>query len=273
MARIRYDQWKTEPLIELPHISVVIPCFNEQERILPTIGAIIACFCALGRPWELIISDDGSTDQTVAIIEELHFANLSILRTPTNRGKGHAVQQGILAARGDFILFADADNSTPIEQIHQLLPLLETGAFDLAIGSRATTTADTQHRSLTRRMMSATLRAIVHHGLQLDIHDSQCGFKVFHQSVAKHLAQLQTMPGFAFDLELLFLAKKYHYQTIEIAVEWIDAPGSKVHPIRDTYRFIRDIMTIQFNNLRGRYAKPQLKARDCDHLSTKHGYT
>jgi len=272
MGDIRYHQWKHEPLTEMPHISVVVPCFNEQERILPTIGAIMACFCTLGRPWELIISDDGSTDQTVAIIEELGFANINLLKAPCNQGKGSAVRAGIIAARGDFILFADADNSTPIEQIHQLLPLLKTGAYDLAIGSRATIAAHTQHRSLVRRTMSATLRAIVHYGLQLDIYDSQCGFKVFHQSVAKHLVQLQTMPGFAFDLELLFLAKKYHYQIIEISVEWIDAPGSKVHPIRDTYRFIRDILKIQINNLRGRYAKPWLKARHRDNLPSKHWY-
>jgi len=253
MGDIRYHQWKHEPLTEMPHISVVVPCFNEQERILPTIGAIMACFCTLGRPWELIISDDGSTDQTVAIIEELGFANINLLKAPCNQGKGSAVRAGIIAARGDFILFADADNSTPIEQIHQLLPLLETGAYDLAIGSRATIAAHTQHRSLVRRTMSATLRAIVHYGLQLDIYDSQCGFKLFHRTVAKHLAQVQTINSFAFDLELLVIADIFGYQTIEIPVDWVDIAGSKVHPIRDAYQFLRDIMSIQINHWRGRY--------------------
>ncbi|ABX03409.1 MAG TPA: glycosyltransferase family 2 protein [Herpetosiphon sp.] len=236
-----------------PDLSVIIPCFNEQKRIIPTINTIIDYLNSLGRSWELIVSDDGSSDQTISLVEAQRYPNLTIIKSTRNYGKGHAVRAGIIAARGNFILFTDADNATPITELDTMLPLLELGSYDIAIGSRAKQLLQTKQRSLGRCMMSAGLRVIVEHGLKLNIHDSQCGFKLFHRTVAKHLAQVQTINSFAFDLELLVIADIFGYQTIEIPVDWVDIAGSKVHPIRDAYQFLRDIMSIQINHWRGRY--------------------
>ncbi|MBM7843621.1 dolichyl-phosphate beta-glucosyltransferase [Herpetosiphon giganteus] len=244
---------------QAPELSVIIPCFNEQKRIIPSIDAIVQYLNERGRSWELIISDDGSTDQTVSLIEAQKYPNLTIIKSSSNHGKGHAVRAGIIAAKGNFILFTDADNATPITELNKLLPSLEQGNYDLAIGSRAKQLLQTKERRLSRCVMSAGLRLIVEHGLKLNIHDSQCGFKLFHRAVAKHLAQVQTINGFAFDLELLVIADIFGYQTNEIPVEWVDVAGSKVHPIRDAYQFLRDIMIIQINHWRGRYPSSSQK--------------
>ncbi len=244
---------------QAPELSVIIPSFNEQKRIIPTIDSIVNYLHTLGRSWEIIVSDDGSSDQTVSLIEAQRYPNLTIIKSSSNHGKGHAVRAGIIAAKGNFILFTDADNATPITDLAKLLPLLEQGSYDIAIGSRAKLLLQTKERRFSRCVMSAGLRVIVEHGLKLNIHDSQCGFKLFHRAVAKHLAQVQTINGFAFDLELLVIADIFGYQTIEIPVDWVDVAGSKVHPIRDAYQFIRDIMAIQINHWRGRYPNSMQK--------------
>src|SRR5215208_5816860 len=137
MDYANYDRWKSTPVDDQPYLSIVIPAYNEEIRIVPTIGAIASHVSSLGFQWELIIADDGSKDQTVALVEELGFVNLRLLRAPANGGKGSAVRRGMLAARGSYILFDDADNSTPIEELEKLLRKLETDGFDVAVGSRA----------------------------------------------------------------------------------------------------------------------------------------
>src|SRR5215216_2742334 len=142
MAYAHYDQWKNTPVDDLPYLSIVIPAYNEEIRIVPTIGAIASHVSSLGFSWELIVADDGSNDQTATLVEELGFVNLRLLRAPVNGGKGSAVQRGMLAARGEYILFDDADNSTPIEEIEHLLRKLDGEGFDVAVGSRATAGAE-----------------------------------------------------------------------------------------------------------------------------------
>ena len=132
-----YAKWKTEAITEEPKLSIVIPAYNERERIVATIGAIASHVSDLGFPWELLIADDGSKDDTVELCQDLRLANMKVLIAPQNGGKGSAVQRGMLAARGKYVLFADADNSTPIEEVSKVLSKLENDGLDIAVGSRA----------------------------------------------------------------------------------------------------------------------------------------
>ena len=223
-----YQRWKTEPVQGQPKLSIVIPAYNERERIVATIGAIASHVSDLGFPWELLIADDGSKDDTVALCEELHLANLQVLKTPQNGGKGRAVQRGMLAARGQYVLFADADNSTPIEEVSKLLKKLESDGYEVAVGSRAADGAAEGKKSLLRKVLSGGLRWMVKYLFFIPVRDTQCGFKMYTREAAQKLHTKQTIMGFSFDLEILYLAAKYGYQIAEVPVSWIDAPGSKV---------------------------------------------
>lgn len=248
-----YAKWKTTPLTEQPHLSIVIPAYNEQERIVATIGAIASHVSDLGFPWELLIADDGSKDQTVAIVEELGLANVTVLKTPKNGGKGNAVQRGMLSVQGEYVLFADADNSTPIEEVSKLLTKLEKEGYDVAVGSRAAEGAEEGKKSLLRKILSGGLRLIVKYVLHIGVKDTQCGFKMYTRDAACKLHTKQTIMGFSFDLEILYLASKYGYKIAEVPVAWVDAPGSKVDTKKEVQRFLRDLVKIWSNDLRGVY--------------------
>lgn len=254
MAYADYQQWKTTPLVGEPFLSIVIPAYNEEIRIVPTIGAIAAHVAGLGFPWELIVSDDGSKDNTVALVEGLDLVNVRVLRAPKNEGKGSAVRRGMLAARGKYVLFDDADNSTPIEELSKVLQKLDEEGFDIAVGSRAAAGAEESSKNLIRQIMSGGLRWIVANIFRIGVQDTQCGFKMFTHEAAQRLYRAQTITGFSFDLEILYLADKLGYRIAEVPVAWVDAPGSKVDPTKEAQRFLRDLAKIKLNDLRGRYA-------------------
>jgi len=258
MCYTTYKQWKTIPLQEPPILSVIIPAYNESDRIVPTIGAIAAHICDLGISWELIIADDGSTDDTVQIVTALELANLHILKAAQNGGKGSAVQRGMLAAHGQYRLFCDADNATPIEEIDKLLDSVSASDCDIAVGSRAVGEAEEANRSVLRQAMSGGLRWLVQHVVRLGISDSQCGFKLFTEEAAKRLYAAQTIQGFSFDLEILYLAQKFGYRTVELPVIWFDAPGSKVNATKEAGRFLRDLFKIKLNDWRGVYHETEI---------------
>jgi dolichyl-phosphate beta-glucosyltransferase len=248
-----YKSWKSTPIEGQPYLSIVIPAYNEEIRIVPTIGAIASYVSELGVAWELLVVDDGSKDQTIELVESLEMVNLRVLRAESNSGKGSAVQRGMLAAQGRYILFDDADNSTPIEELGNLLRKLEEEDYDIAIGSRAAIGAVEKHRSLLRRMLSNGLRWMVRNIFRIDVRDTQCGFKLFKQEAARRLHSAQTLAGFSFDLEILYLASKLGYRIAEVPVRWIDAPGSKVNTRKEVQRFLRDLLRIKWNDLRGIY--------------------
>lgn len=254
MSYEHYEHWKTTPCAGEPYLSIVIPAYNEELRIVPTIGAIASHVSSMGFDWELVIADDGSRDQTPQLVEELGFVNLNLMRAEKNGGKGSAVRRGLLAARGKLVLFADADNSTPIEELSKLIAAIEQGN-DIAVGSRAAAGANEASRSLVRRIVSGGLRWIVRTIFRIGVRDTQCGFKLFTRAAAQRLATAQTISGFSFDLELLYLAAKLGYKIAEIPVNWIDAPGSKVDVAREMRRFLRDLLKIKMNDLRGLYAQ------------------
>jgi dolichyl-phosphate beta-glucosyltransferase len=253
MSYISYENWRDNPVNKEPYLSIVIPAYNESVRIIPTIGAIASYVSGVVSSWELIVADDGSTDGTVGMINDLNLANVSVLVTDRNGGKGRAVQRGMLAASGKYILFADADNSTPIEELGKLLHKLELKDFDVAVGSRAADGAEEANRSPMRRLMSGTLRGIVKHLFKIGVKDTQCGFKMFTHEAAQKLYRTQTIMGFSFDLEILYLAQKFGFRIAEIPVAWIDAPGSKVDSFKEARRFLRDLVRIRVNDWRKVY--------------------
>jgi len=254
MSYQKYLDWKMNPIKGEPYLSIIIPAYNESERIIPTIGAVASYVSSLDYTWELIVVDDGSRDETATLVEELGLANLHVIRSPQNEGKGGAVQRGMLAARGRYLLFADADNSTPVEEIGKLLEKLECSHFDVAIGSRAAAGAQEASRSLFRRILSGGLRSLVHYVFRFDVRDTQCGFKMYTRETGYRLHTAQTIKGFSFDLELLYLASKLGYKIAEVPVNWINSPGSKVDSRKEIRRFLRDLLKIKLNDMRGVYA-------------------
>lgn len=255
MSYEQYQLWKTQPVTGDILLSVVIPAYNEEIRIIPTIGAIASYLADLDIPWELIVADDGSRDQTAQLVEELGFVNLRLLRAERNTGKGNAVHRGMLAARGRYILFTDADNSTPIEEISKLLHKVQHEGYDIAVGSRAADGAAEGHKSWVRHLLSGGLRWLVRVLFRIGVRDTQCGFKLYTREAAHRLHRAQTIMGFSFDLEILYLAAKLGYRVAEVPVHWIDAPGSKVDMGKEVKRFLRDLFRIKWNDLRGVYAK------------------
>lgn len=254
MTYKNYEHWKHTPLQQPPYLSIIIPTYNEQERIVPTIGAISSYITDQNFPCELIIADDGSTDDTIKLVEELGFANLHLLKIDKNGGKGSAVQRGMLAAKGEYLLFSDADNSTPIEEVTKLLQKLRDENYDVAIGSRAADGAEETKKSLKRRIFSNGLRWLVNTVIRIGVRDTQCGFKLYTREAARKLHSSQTLMGFSFDLEILYLASKFNYRIAEVPVTWVDAPGSKVDAVKEARRFIRDLVKIKINDMRGLYA-------------------
>lgn len=231
-----------------PRWSVVIPAFNEARRLPRYLGEIVAYFDGRNEPYEVLVADDGSTDGTaesVASIAPAHPA-VRVLRHDRNEGKGAAVRRGMLAARGEYRLFTDADGATPIAELKRLEAALMAGA-QIAIGSRALRDPSVlvvarPHRVLAGRIFSW----IVHHLGVSGVIDSQCGFKAFTAAAATDLfAKLRTS-GFGFDVELLLLARAAGYRVSEVAVNWTDQPGSKVWVLGNGPGMLWQIMATRF---------------------------
>ena len=250
-----YRTWVSEPLAEDPVVSVVVPSYNEEWRILPTVGAIALHMSARGEPWELVVADDGSTDTTLELLDGIGFPNLRVLRAERNGGKGSAVRRGVLAARGRYVLFADADQSTPIEQFDQLLDHVKAGA-GVVVGSRAAAGAQVSGRSPLRKFISRMLRLLVAVLTGVKVTDTQCGFKLFTAEAARELFSRQQLDGFSFDLEVLYIAGRRGIGIAEVPVEWIDAPGSTVDAIKVSVDFLKDMLRILWFDRRGRYRDP-----------------
>jgi glycosyltransferase involved in cell wall biosynthesis len=252
MTETTFQRWATEPASLSPELSIVVPAYNEAERIVPTIISIAARMIDVTTDFEIVVSDDGSTDDTPQLVRSLGLRNVIVLDPGVNRGKGAAVRAGVRAAHGDQILFSDADMSTPMREVTALQARLADGA-DVAIGSRAAAGASEQSKSALRRLFSWGWRKITRIGLGLDIADTQCGFKLFTREAATTLFDAGRVDGFSFDAELLYLASRFGYDVAEVPVEWFDAPGSKVQPGRVALQFLRDLVGIRWNALVGRY--------------------
>ena len=215
-----------------PRWSVVIPAYNEAQRLPPFLDTVVAYFEGRDEPYEVVVVDDGSRDGTSEVVQARRYTSVRIVRREINGGKGIAVRTGMLSARGAYRLFADADGATPIQEIKRLEAPLLAGA-DVAFGSRAlrdpgVSLVARRHRVIAGRIFNWLVGRL---GLE-GISDSQCGFKAFTRPAAERLFQALSTRGFAFDVELLLLARAAGYRIVEVPVNWADQSGSKVGVLR-----------------------------------------
>ena len=237
--------------------SIVLPAYNENERNASTLDQILAH--AGKREWsfEVIVVNDGSSDNTAQIVETYarKYPALRLLENPGNRGKGYSVRQGMFEARGDVLLFSDADLSSPIAEADKLFAAIHQGA-DIAIGSRWLN-VDTQikrqplHRQLFGRIFNLMLRL----GLGLNFKDTQCGFKAFTRNAAQKVFPLQRIERWGFDPELLYLARTFGLTVSEIPVAWSHREGTHLRPLRDGMSMFAEILAIRWNALSGKYTE------------------
>lgn len=237
-----------------PFLSIVIPAFNEEDRLAGTLEAVTAFLAGKNYAWEVIVVDDGSVDRTIEVARRaLKGTPHRVLENVENRGKGASIRRGMLEAQGKFRLFADADNSTPIEQVDKLLAAMKSRRAHVAIGSRAAAGATLEKRQPAyREAMGRTFNLIVQALVLPGIRDTQCGFKMFTAKAAEAIFRRQTRDGFSFDVEVLMLARRQGFSIIEIPVRWIDNPASRVSPVTDAVRMFVDVVRLRIEWTFGR---------------------
>jgi dolichyl-phosphate beta-glucosyltransferase len=238
-----------------PFLSIVVPAYNEARRIRGTLERL--CHFKEQRPYsvELVVVDDGSTDQTVEIVAE--FPGIRLVRNDRNHGKGFTVRHGVLEARGEFVLFTDADLSTPIEEVDKLLSALQSSGAEAAVGSRALQRELIGiHQPWFRDMAGRFFNLLVRAFTGLKLRDTQCGFKLFKRSSTRRAFERMRVEGFGFDPELLFLIKKGGGRVVEVPVRWNDNPATKVRFLRDSTRMFFDLISIRWRALTGKYKVP-----------------
>jgi glycosyltransferase involved in cell wall biosynthesis len=240
-------------------LSIIIPAYNEELRLGPTLGKIAKYIEEKHPSTEVIVVDDGSTDQTVRVAESWRsrIPTLRVLSNGRNHGKGFSVRRGSLEASGDVVLFTDADLSAPIDEAEKLLAALKT--HDVAIGSRAVNRKLIEVReSPFREFAGIVFNRIVQVTLRLPFVDTQCGFKAFLRERCRVIFEQQTIERFGFDPELLYLARHHGLSIVEVSVRWAHSPATKVNMMRDSVLMFLDVFRIRWNGLCGKYHKERL---------------
>lgn len=228
-------------------LSVIIPAYNEAARIGVALRSALDYLEAHIPSYEVIVVDDGSSDETAEVVEGMFDGRpeLRVIRYTPNRGKGHAVRTGMLSARGDFVIFTDADGSTPISEVEKLLFYLQRG-HDVVMGSRGLPESEIRQRQYwAREAMGRTFNFILRSTVMGGFKDTQCGFKGFTAQAAADLFGKAHIDGFAFDVELLLLAHG-RYRIKEVPVVWYNAPHSRVSPVKDSARMLRDVARVKW---------------------------
>lgn len=241
-----------------PVLSLLVPAYNEAVRIVSSLREIDTFLTGTGLAFEVIVICDGSTDGTVALVEGLRvdYPALQVISYPQNRGKGYAIRTGVAAARGEYIMFTDADLSIPIAIATDFLTALR-GDYDLAIASRWHPAS----RKITpppwpRRIMGTVFRWCVRHLVISNVRDTQCGCKAYRAAVARDLFGRQQIDRFSFDAEVIFLAVRAGYRITEVPFALRHTDGSNIRPVRDSLMMLRDLLRIRLNAARGRYDRP-----------------
>jgi len=237
------------------HLSVVIPAYNEAERIGDTLKKIYEYFLTRDYRYEIIVVDDGSTDDTRRVVKKIarEIPFVRLLENGVNRGKGYSVKAGVVNSHGEIILFSDADLSTPIQEVDKLADWLGMGC-DIAIGSRALPGSEILVRQpRPREFMGKVFNRLVQLLTISGIRDTQCGFKVFKKEAARVLFEKQTVWGFGFDVEILFIASKSGYRIKEIPIKWVNSPDSQVNIMKDSFTMLCDLVRIRIQYLTGKY--------------------
>ncbi len=236
-----------------PLLSIIIPAHNEENRLHRTLEQVFAFLAQQTYDAEVLVVENGSTDHTLQLAQDYAKAHKSLrVIREDGRGKGLAVRHGMLEARGEFRLMCDADLSMPVEEIKKFIP----GALpdlDIAIASREAPGSvrydEPRYRHLGGRLINLIIRLLILPGLQ----DTQCGFKCFRASVAEDLFRRQTLMGWSFDIELLFIARRRGYRMVEVPIDWYYRAESKVSALSDALHMIRDIFRIHANARQGLY--------------------
>lgn len=236
------------------HLSVIIPAYKEEKRLLKVLHAIKKYQSDHDFAIETIVVVDGSPDKTAEIAQNYQheLEGLKVIDRKENKGKGYTVKEGVLQAKGEYVLFADADNSTPFEQVDKLLKYIEM--YEVVIGSRYCKGGKLAHaqplvRIIGGRVMNAAIQCLAVRGIK----DTQCGFKLFEQKAAQEIFKRETFDRFSFDIEILAIARKLGYRTKEVGITWYDDPHSTVNPIKDGIRMISDSCRVRKNILAKKY--------------------
>ena len=239
-----------------PFLTIIIPAYNEAERLPETLPQVLAFVDVQPYPIEVLVVDNNSSDRTSAVVQEIaqDHPTLELLHEPT-QGKGAAVRRGVLAGRGEYLFFGDADLAMPIEEVSKFVPPALPG-YDIAIASREAPGAvrynEPWYRHLMGRVFNFVVRSLAVPGIQ----DTQCGFKSFRRDVAHDLFTAQTVNGWAFDVELLHIATRRGYEIVEVPVHWYYGVGSRVSPLRDSVRMFLEVLRIRRNGRAGLYDRP-----------------
>ncbi|HBY59460.1 MAG TPA: glycosyl transferase [Solibacterales bacterium] len=237
-------------------LSIVIPAYNEERRLGGTLDQVLAYLDGHPRSFaEVLAVDDGSRDGTAALIQSYAARDprVQLVSNPGNRGKGYAVRHGLTRAAGEWVLFTDADLSSPMVELAKLREAVERTGASIAIGSRAIDRSligvrQPWARETAGRLFNLVMRLIT----GLPFHDTQCGFKLFRRDAAQAVSRLQQIDGFGFDVELLYIAKKLGFKSVEIPVRWDDVAGTKVSFARGMRAFL-DPLEVRWYDLAGRY--------------------
>jgi dolichyl-phosphate beta-glucosyltransferase len=234
---------------------VVIPVYNETKRLGKSVPKLLEYFADQPYTYEFVIVDDGSTDGTADLARQLFSGvpNVRIIESRPNRGKGHGVKVGMLAARGDIALFSDADLSTPLSEIDKFWVWFDAG-YKVVIGSRKMKGANiVRHQPLWRESLGKVFTWLTNRLATRDISDITCGFKCFTREAAHDLFKRSAIPDWSFDAEVLFIAQHRGYRVKEVPVSWHDTPGTKVRLWKDAVRSMIGLLRIRLNHIRGLY--------------------
>ena len=243
------------PTFARPFLSIVIPAYNEENRLVASLAKIASYLDAGGIDAEILVIDDGSKDRTAELAAKaLSGRRGRVVGNGENRGKGYSVRHGVLEARGRFVLLTDADLSTPIEEHTKLAAVIRDRDFDVVIGSRALPDSDVQVRQMwLRQTMGRSFNTIIRALTGLTFRDTQCGFKLMDRERVKPLFEKMVVDGFAFDVELLFLCARFGLSVAEAPVTWRNAAGSKVSIVGDPLNMIADVLRVRWRFRRGLY--------------------
>lgn len=239
-----------------PFLSVIIPAYNEESRILAGLDVLVRYLRAQNYDWELVVVDDGSTDRTVEIASSWASSvdEARVLSIP-HKGKGAAIRHGMLDANGQYRMMCDADTAMPVEYLESFIRKMEEG-FDIVIGSRQIEGARRFGESPMRHFMGRLFNKAVQTIAIRDFQDTQCGYKCFRGAVAERLFQVQQTNGWGFDVEILYLATKNGLRVLEMPIDWYHRKDSKVRPGVDSLTMLRDIIAVRLRSATGKYGTP-----------------
>lgn len=250
----------TQAALVEPFLSIILPAYNEEKRLPPTLRRIAEYLRERGFTAEILVVENGSTDATADVVREFQATGVraddrfEVHLLQSAKGKGNAIRHGILTGRGEYLLISDTDLAVPIEELDDFLPpALPADAYAIAIASREVKGSVRHDEPFYRHLMGRVFNTLVRWLAIPDLHDTQCGFKVFHREVARQIFPLQRVAGWGFDVEVLYIAQRHGMKIVEIPVNWYYGEDSRVRPIHDTFTMIRDLLNIRRNGRAGYY--------------------